>query len=171
MDLAELTREYGEVIQSQTAPVYLRRLSMNEYDKFVKLNNNSPDISKVTYDAEEFILRSAIIPAPTEAELDALFEYSNSSQPLIAEITALAGFENIELFVRELKTQRESVRGLVKEQVVAFISKAMPVYTIKEIQDMNYRQLAYMLALSEEILGMTFPGFGDDTPKKNSILE
>jgi hypothetical protein len=143
---------------------------MTEYDKFVKLNNGSPSIDKLTYDAEEFALKSAIIPTPTEEQLDALFEFAGSAKPLVAEITELSGFENIEMFTQELQAQRESVKGLVKEQVIAFISKAMPVYTIKQIQDMNYRQLAYMLALSEEILGMQFPGFGETPTQKNSSI-
>lgn len=156
----ELKKRYGTVYKIHVAEsdisVYFKLMSKAEYDAFTELC----DGETVTPIAEDYIL-DHIVVHPSKEVLENL--YAGEVTSVVSEVAAKSGFYDIKSFAEELKTRRALTQTL-SEQMLAFISKAFPIYTIEQLESKNYRELARLLAIAELMMGQQLNVTGEEEP-------
>jgi len=134
--------------------IYHRPITKREFDIIVRLSPGA-DLS---FAAEEFILKEIVV-FPGVSELETLT--NQDIQSLAEVIVEKSGFYNIEDFVNSVRYYRESNK-ILSEQALIFIAKAFPVYKIEELENMGSKDIARLLALAEDMIGVLFPLPGDE---------
>lgn len=168
-DLSKAIEQYGPIFIYITPEsgqqLYFRLVTKREYDTF----NSLCDETGVTSDAEDYLYQVAIVHPSIQDLDDEIFAGEASS--IVAEIAKQSGFFDINMFVGVVDKCRLDCQKL-SEQIIIFITKAMPGYKIAELELLNYQQLARLLAMSEVILGEALD-MGNQKPgrPRGNILE
>lgn len=164
--ITELKTKYGRIFKVITPvtkiTIYFRLISKLEYDRYI---NMAPFREIVNTQAEDYLLSQAVV-SHGFAQLEALLLTGEFHS--VAEAIAInSGFHNIEDFTIELKRRRLAAQILI-EQIIAFISKAFPIYKVSEIEAMTYDEIARLLALSENMMGqrLQIPGAEIEEPQE-----
>lgn len=165
-DLSKAVEQYGPIFEIVTPEsqisVHFRLVSKREYDVF----NSLCDGNSMTPQAEEYLYSCAVV-YPSPADLDELI-FAGESNVIVGEIAKRSGFFEIDTFTQALMEARRECEKL-SEQIIVFIAKAMPGYKVRELEDLNYQELARLLSISEVILGQQLD-LGVNKPSKAGIL-
>lgn len=139
--------------------VYFRLISKNEYDNYIGM---APNREIMNLEAEDYLLSRAIVAPPFGHLEDSLLagEYHTIAEAIVVR----SGFHELSDFVNELKAKRLQSQTLI-EQIMGFICKAFPIYTIQNLEDMTYTELARLLALSETMMGIKLEVPGAEVPE------
>lgn len=166
-DISKAIEKYGPIFEVTTPEskitVYFRLVSKKEYDVF----NGLCDANGITYEAEDYLYNSAII-YPEIKDLDEQI-YAGEAGSIVAEMANKSGFFDINVFAEAVSSARRECEKL-SEQMVIFIAKAMPGYKIEELEDLNYQELARLLAISEVIMGQNLD-LGIGRTKRGNLLD
>lgn len=159
----ELKKKYDPVFKTHTLEsqmdVYFRLMTKREYDTFMSLCNGED----ITPAAEDYVLDNIVV-YPYDNELnDNLF--AGEVKQIVSEVAKRSGFFRIDEFAEELKLRRALTQTLA-EQIIVFISKAFPVYTIEDLEGKNYKQICRLLAAAELMLGQKLEVIGDEYPQQ-----
>lgn len=165
-DITKAVEQYGPIYSVKTpesnVEVFFRLVSKKEYDTF----NSLCDETGVTADAEDYLYNTAIVyPVPIQLDEDI---YAGESSSIVAEIARQSGFFDLQTFANAVSQSRAECQKL-SEQIIIFIAKAMPGYTIDDLEKLNYQQLARLLSISEVIMGQVLD-LGINKPVKGNIL-
>jgi hypothetical protein len=159
-DFSKAKEQYGSIYKIYMGEppenIYFRSITKHEYRVFLELNS---DQDTINFKAEQFLL-SHVVLEPSLDRLDQIL-YANDAKTLIIKILEESGFVNFDDFTSEVRNQRMAMQTL-GEQVIALISKALPIYKIEELEQKNAKQLAHLLAISEVIMGQTLDIPGAD---------
>jgi hypothetical protein len=149
-DLVQATEKHGAIYKITTKEsnidVYYRLVTKREYDTF----NALCDKDGTTFAAEDYLIKTAVV-FPTIESLDDSI-YAGETNFIAEEIAKNSGFFDFKQFFNAVTFARQQCQ-ILSEQIIIFIAKAMPVYKIDEIENMNYIDQARLLAMSEVILG------------------
>jgi hypothetical protein len=163
----ELLSKYKDILEWPTPEsgitILFRLMSKSELDVF----NTLCIKEEVTYEAENFILDNIILYPPKEVLDDKLLE--GEVKQLVPVVVQASGFMGVDDFLNELNLQRHMVTSMMG-QMMAFISRAFPTYTVTDLENMNYKQLARLIALSESLMQVKFD-IPDLTQTPKNILE
>jgi|GEM_PF-5410253 hypothetical protein len=154
----ELKKRHGSIykihVNESDVDIYFKLMTKAEYDSFTSLCEGE----YVTPAAEDYIL-DFIVVHPDKEALDNL--YAGEVTAIVSEIALKSGFYDIKNFAEEL-TIRRALAETLSEQIIAFISKAFPTYTIEQLEAKNYKELARLLAVAEIIMGQRLDVTGEE---------
>jgi hypothetical protein len=133
-------------------------MTLKEFNTYQSL---CPEDS-ISTEAEDYILNNVVV-YPSSDKLGEL--YMGEVSQIVKEIVSKTGFVDLEVFANEL-IQCRQMAGTLIEQIQGFISKAFPTYTLDELDNMNYKQLARLQAQAEVMLGQQLLLPGQEIPEE-----
>lgn len=142
--IAELKEKYGDVfhVEISKKDYIFRSLTFSEYDGLVERYGGES-----VAEAEDALVQMAVV-WPEEINFDKMRAGVVTS--LAEEILEASGFTDYEVAKTILNLQREKAvqfRNQMKTVVVA----AMPAYKLEDLDNLTFSQLAYKVAVAEEI--------------------
>lgn len=142
--IADWKAEYGEVYSANMRGVeyIFRGLTLEEH------HHITSDQSVNSTDIEDFVVMTCLLSPAINSLDDIPF---GAISALFEEILNVSGFGDPKFAKRVLDTKRQEatqVLGLMK----AFILSSIPVYTEEDLNLMTFTQLAWKVALAEQII-------------------
>ncbi len=169
----QLKFKHGRIFKATTPlshlTIYFKLIGKSQYDRYMGIVGNSEQ--KISVPAEDYLFNAAVI-YPEKFFIEQCL-LAGEYHAIAEAIASNSGWHNLEDFSSVLKGKRILSTTLI-EQMIAFISKAFPVYKIEELEALNYEELARMLALAENILEarLNVPGAEvEEVKQQNSMLE
>jgi len=156
--------EHGSVYNAVMAgqEFIFRSLTLKEFDAFMA---QSKKLDSALLD--EYIVDMGLL-YPYDPDFDN--KPAGVVTGLAEEILEYSSFGTPKSGIQVLDEEREQfldVRGLLK----AFIIAGMPAYTEEDLEDLNFRQLAHKVALSEKVLEVQQGALGIENSVRLDLID